>query len=211
MTTKRLLADQLLIKLDGGFPDIASKVLKEDLFLAIEQWINAKFKLKHFSETLASGESIPEGVSLATYTAIPLDTVNDKSIATLPIVPISLPRNLGVYDVNDGNGYSFIPLQRGQIQILGADFMLNTLLGQVCYDVVGKQIRFSQNIKLLGIDTVDMDLMVFDMDLYSETDPLPLPKDMEAQLVDDLYKSYVPVQSQPSLVSNYPIPNNNNQ
>lgn len=211
MTTKRLLADQLLIKLDGGFPDIASKVLKEDLFLAIEQWINAKFKLKHFSETLASGESIPEGVSLATYSSITVDTVNDKSVVTLPIVPISLPRNLGVYDINDGNGYSFIPLQRGQISMLGAEFMLNTLLGQICYDVVGKQVRFSQNIKLLGIDTVDMDLMVFDMDLYSETDPLPLPKDMEAQLVDDLYKSYVPVQSQPSLVSNYPIPNNNNQ
>lgn len=208
MSTKRLLSDEILIKLDGGFPDIASKVLKEDVFLAIEQWINAKFKLKHFSETLASGETIPESACLATYDNISLTTVNGKSVATLPVMPISLPRNLGVYDVNDGNGYSFIPLQRGQIALLGADFMLNTLLGQVCYDVVGKQVRFSQDIKLLGINEVSMDLAVFDMSLYNENDELPLPKDMEAQLIDDLYKSYVPVQSQPSLVSNYPIPNN---
>jgi hypothetical protein len=207
MSTKRLLSDAILIKLDGGFPDVASKVQKQDLFLAIEQWINSKFKLKHYSETLASGETIPENAALATYEGITVNTSNDKSIVTLPVMPISLPRNMGVYDVRSGE-YSFIPLQRGQISLLGADFMLNTLLGQVCYEIVGKQIKFSQNIKLLGIDTVDMDLMVFDMSLYSETDPLPLPKDMEAQLVDDLYKSYVPVQSQPSLVSNYPIANN---
>ena len=205
---KRFLADQILIKLDGGFPDVAAKTQKEDVFAAIEQWINAKFKLKHFQETLASGESIPEGASLATYTGIAVTNEGQKSVCTLPVMPISLPRNLGVYDINDGNGYSFIPLQRGQIGLLGAEFMTNTLLGQICYDVVGSKINFSQDIKVLGIDTVDMDLMVFDMSLYSETDNLPLPKDMEQQLIDDIYKSFAPVISQPAIDNNYPLPNN---
>ena len=78
MSTKRLLSDQILIKLDGGFPDVASKVQKQDLFLAIEQWINSKFKLKHYTETLTSGETIPEGASLATYESITVDTSKDK-------------------------------------------------------------------------------------------------------------------------------------
>jgi hypothetical protein len=29
--TKRFLADQILIKLDGGFPDVAAKTQKEDV------------------------------------------------------------------------------------------------------------------------------------------------------------------------------------
>lgn len=204
---KRFLADQILIKLDGGFPDVAAKTQKEDVFAAIEQWINAKFKLKHFQETLSSGETIPEGASIATYSAISVTSDGSFSYATLPVVPISLPRNMGVFDINDGNGYSFIPVQRGQIAMLGAEFMLNTLLGQVVYEVAGKTVKFSQDIKVMGKDTVDMDLMVFDMSLYGETDVLPLPKDMEQQLIDDIYKSFAPVISQPAIENNYPLPN----
>jgi hypothetical protein len=114
---------------------------------------------------------------------------------------------MGVFDINDGNGYSFIPVQRGQIAMLGAEFMLNTLLGQVVYEVAGRTIKFSHDIKLMGKDTIDMDLMVFDMSLYGETDILPLPKDMEQQLIDDIYKSFAPVVSEPAIENNYPLPN----
>lgn len=209
MATKRFLSDQVLIRLDGGFPEVAQSVQKQDVYAAIDQWINAKFKLKHFQETLSSGESIPEGASLATYEDITVTNEGQKSIAILPIMPISLPRNLGIYDINDGSGYSFIPLQRGQIGLLGAEFMQNTLLGQICYDVVGNKVRFSQDIKVLGMNTVNMDLMVFDISLYSETDTLPLPKDMENDLVNDLYKMFAPIQATPSLVNNYSLPTNN--
>jgi hypothetical protein len=203
--TKRLLSDQLLFKLDGSFPEVSMAVQKQDVWKAIEQWINSKFKLKHFQETLPTGETIPEGASLATYTGIAVTSSGDKSVCTLPVMPISLPRNMGVYDINDGNGYSFIPLQKGQINLLGQEFLANTLLGQICYEIAGMNVTFSQDITLLKMDTVNMDLMVFDMSKYSETDILPLPSDMEQQLLDDLYKMFAPIQPEPATVSNYPV------
>jgi len=205
--TKRFLADQILIRLTGGFPDVSEPVQKEDIFAAIEQWINSKFKLKHFQETLSSGETIPEGASIATYTNIPVVSGSTCATATLPIMPISLPRNLGVFDINDGKGYSFIPVQRGQIAMLGNDFIMDTLLGQVVYEVGNKQVKFSADITAFGKNTVNMDLMVFDISLYGETDTLPLPKDMEAQLVDDLYKMFSPITPEAAVDNNYPILN----
>ena len=205
--TKRFISDQVLLRLTGGFPDVAVAVEKFDIFPAIEQWINAKFKLKHFQETLSSGETIPEGVSIATYTGIAVTSATGCSYATFPITPISLPRNLGVFDINDGANYHFIPVQRGQIAMLGADFITDTLLGQVVYEVGNNRVKFSSDITLMGKNTVNMDLMVFDMSLYGETDTLPLPKDMEAQLVDDLYKMFAPITPEPAIDNNYPILN----
>ena len=89
--------------------------------------------------------------------------------------------------------------------MLGQEFLANTLLGQICYEIAGRNVTFSQDITLLKMDTVNMDLMVFDMSKYSETDILPLPSDMEQQLLDDLYKMFAPIQAEPATVSNYPV------
>jgi len=201
--TRRYIADQVLFRLDGSSPEVSQSVQLEDVYAAIGQWVNSKFKLRHLSDTLSSGESLPEGCALATYSDVAVSTDGDVASVTLPVMPIALPRNLGVYNVS-GGGYNFIPLQRGQIAMLGAEFMLNTLFGQVAYETVGKKIKFSKNIKLLGINTVDLDLMVFDMSLYNDTDALPIPSDMEFELVDTLYKMFAPVQAMPSVVSNFP-------
>lgn len=201
--TKRYLADQILFKLDASSPEVSQPVQLEDVYAAIGQWVNSRFKLRHLSETLSSGESLPEGSALATYSDIAVVSDGDTASAILPVMPISLPRNLGVYNVVGGN-YTFLPIQRGQIQMLGAEFMLNVLFGQVAYEVIGKKIKFSKNIKLLGINTVDIDLMVFDVSGYSETDQLPIPSDMESDLVGDIYKMFAPIQPMPSVVSNFP-------
>jgi hypothetical protein len=208
MATRRYIADQVLFRLDASSPEVSQSVQLEDVYAAISQWVNDKFKFRHLSETLSSGESIPEGSSLATYSDVAVVSDGDTASVTLPVMPISLPRNLGVYNVS-GGGYNFIPLQRGQLAMLGADFLLNTLFGQVAYEVVGKKIKFSKNIKLLGINTVDLDLMVFDMSIYNDTDALPIPSDMESSLVNDLYKMFAPIQPMPSVVSNFPQPMQN--
>lgn len=201
--TKRYLADQILFKLDASSPEVSQPVQLEDVYAAIGQWVNSTFKTKHYSETLSSGELIPNGATLATYSGVTVSTDGDVASVVLPVMPIALPRNLGVYNVS-GGGYNFIPLQRGQLAILGAEFMLNTMFAQICYEIIGKKIKFSKNIKLLGINTVDLDLMVLDMSLYGDNDQLPIPSDMEFELVDTLYKMFSPVQAMPSVVSNFP-------
>ncbi len=206
-TTKRIIADQTLFQLQGGWPNIAGAVQKQDIFKATEQWINSRFKLQQFNTTLASGETIPDNSALATYSNVVLTSTNKNNCtATLPVMPISLPRGLGVYDISDGKGTHYIPILKGQGALLTSDFLLNTLFDQVWYEQNGMNITFSMDLTLYGITTVEMVLMVFDMTQYSESDILPLPADMQMDLINDLVKMFAPVSPELGLVNNYPIP-----
>ena len=204
--TKRLVADQVGFRLAATFPDVAGAVQKQDIFKATEQWINSKFKLQHLSVTLPSGETIPEGASLATYSNVAVTSSNGKCTAILPVMPISLPRGVGLFDVNDGKGNSYIPILKGQGALLRSDYLLNTLFDQVWYEQSGKTITFSLDITLYGQNTVEMVLAVFDMAQYSEMDILPVPSDMEETMIAELYNMFAPIQVNPAIDSNYPIP-----
>ncbi len=208
ITTKRIIADAVLFRLAATFPDVAGSVQKQDVFKATEQWINSRFKLQHFNTTLNSGETIPDNASLATYQNITVTSGggNNKSTATLPIMPISLPRGLGVYDISDGKGVHYIPIQKGQGALLTSDFLLNTLFDQVWYEQNGLNITFSLDLTLYGVNEVEATLMVFDITQYSELDILPLPADFQGDLINDLYNMFAPVSTQPAIDTNYPLP-----
>jgi hypothetical protein len=201
MSTKRIIADQTMFRLNAGWPDIAQSTQKEDIFKALEQKINSLFKLQQFSVTLASGGTIPDNLAIANYEGITVTrTTNERSKATLPIMPISLPLNAGVHEIrplmsaaNNADrmlGFPFIPLQAGQFFLLSADTLLNDLMGQVGYEVQGKTVVFTKDLTSMGVSKVDMKLVVLDMSQYSETDLLPVPADMEDQLVNELVQQF---------------------
>lgn len=205
MSTKRIIADQVLIRLFGGLPDSAAPVQKYDIYKALEQKLNALFKLTHFNQTLPSGESIPDGLMIATYDNIAAtSSYSGKSKSTLPIMPISLPRGMGINEIrpilslntSDSNlilGNPFIPLMAGQEFLLQADNLLNDLLGQIGYTPNGKIVEYSKDITTFGMTKVSMKLVVFDMAQYNETDVLPVPADMEQQIVNELIAEFAPV------------------
>jgi hypothetical protein len=197
MVNKRTISDQVLFRIYGGDVDIASPVQKLDVFKATEQLINSIFKLEQFSQNLPSGETIPHGSMIATYTDVAVSAYGDIAKANLPIQPISLPKNIGVFDVRPAlslttiqNKQSFIPLARGQRELLRVDNFLSDLLGQVGYEVRNTDVVFTKNIALYGVTKVDFELVVFDMSLYSETDILPIPSSMEQDIIDKLYQMF---------------------
>jgi hypothetical protein len=96
--TKKLISDSVLYKLAGGVPPRAFPVHEQDIWAALDNKVNSLFKLKHFDTTLPSGETLPEAAMIATYEGVTVTSVDGgKSRATLPIVPISLPKNMGIY------------------------------------------------------------------------------------------------------------------
>ena len=120
MSSKRLISDQVLYRLSGGSPDVSFPVQKQDVWKALEQLVNSMFKLTQFSENLPSGETIPNGLSIATYESVDVSSYGDVSKATLPVIPIMLPKNMGIFDVrpamslpNVSGMFSFIPLAKG--------------------------------------------------------------------------------------------------
>lgn len=222
MATKRLIADMVLYKLAGGIPDASFPVNKLDIYDALEHKVNSMFKMQQFSVNLPSGGTIPENMALATYEDVAVTrTSNERSKCTLPIMPISLPRNAGINEirpvlnlVDSGDrmlGNPIIPLQAGQAFLLQADKLLNDLLGQWGYEVNGKTIIFTKDLTTYGITKVDMKLIVFDISQYSETDELPIPSDYTQQIEDELVKEFAPVTPENGLVNNFTNANQKTQ
>lgn len=206
MSTKKIISDQVLLKLSGGFVDNSFPVDERDIWKALEQKINDTFKLKHFSETLPSGETIPDSTMIATY---PNNTVtstsNGKSTTPLPINPISLPKNMGIFLIYDPNNpdIMFIPLQRGQLSLLKADTLLNDLGGQIGYEAKNNIITFTKDLTMLGISSVTQELCVFDISQYGISAILPVPADMEQMLVNELFEQFSKVVPESGLVNNF--------
>lgn len=206
MSTKRYISDQVNLKLAGGFPDSGFQVDERDIWAALEQKINGLFKLHQLDTTLPSGETIPENTMIATYEGIAVTSLgNGKATATLPIIPISLPKNVGIFLVYDAAypDNPFIPLQRGQNSLLKADTLLNDLIGQVGYEPKNNVLIFTKDITLLGVSTVTMELCVLDISQYTVTQELPLPADYNERIVNELVAQFAPVQPEQGLVNNF--------
>ncbi len=208
-STKYLLAEQVQTRLAGGL-GASQPVQNGDIVKAIEQIINSMFQMQYYNATLPTGETIPDNLMIAFYENIAVTTLGDKSQAELPIIPISLPRNMGVYRVTDNKDNDFIPVPLGQGALLKADKLLNDLLGNVWFEIRKNVVIFSKDILLLGIDTVNMYLIVMDISLYSDTEPLPIPASMEEEIVEKAFAKFVTVTSETGIVNNYTSAQKNN-
>lgn len=196
MANKRLLADQVKFRLEAGWPDINEAVLYDDIYVAIGQIVNSMFQMEHFSVTLPSGETMPDALSLATYDGVAVESLaNGRSRATMPVMPRSLPRNMGCFDIQDPNGFiSFIPLLPTQRILLKSQPLINDILGQVGFEVKSKVVEFTKDLRLLDIDTVTMQLVVTDISTFSEIDELPIPPNQEKAIIDELMKQFTGVE-----------------
>lgn len=198
MVTKYLLAEQVWFRLKGGYPDIDQSVQIEDIIAVIPQKVASILKMQHFSVTLPSGERIPENLMIATYNDVELTTLNGKrSQATLPIMPVSLPRNMGVYEVDRYDDFRcpFIPLMAGQNSLLRGQPMISGLLDQVGREVYGDKVILSEDLTIDNVSTIHMRLIVLDINAYDDYTKLPIPADYEEQLILDLVEQFSPRRS----------------
>jgi len=195
--TKRLISDQVRYRLEAGWPNISAAVQNEDIWKALEQRVNAYFKMQQFSVNLPNGETIPDNLCLAFYQNVLVSRhYNNTSKCTLPVMPVSLPRNAGIHliypvlnETETGEkiyGKPLIPLVHGQYELLQTDALLNDLMGRWGYIPNGINITITKDLTLFGITKLDMYLVVFDINNTDETTILPIPSDYEAQLVDEL-------------------------
>lgn len=190
MTTKYKLAEQVLFLLRGGKTPASIKI--ETVIETIGQYINTHFKQEHLTVNMPSGETIPEGIMLTYYDGLVPVQYKGVSKVTLPVTPISLPRNMGVYhvsrtsDINDG----FLPIQNGQLALIKGERLISDLLGQVGYTVYGNDLVFSKDLTTENGVTIIVGLVVMDISLLDDYDPLPIPADMEGQIIEDCVKLF---------------------
>lgn len=83
----------------------------------------------------------------------------------------------------------FIPLQAGQAAFIKEQNLINNLGGTVGYEVRDGYVIFTEDItKAKKVYHVDMQLVVMDLDHYGDFDLLPLPADMAAQIIQEVYQ-----------------------
>lgn len=189
------LAEQVYSLIEGGDPGVASSISLNELKISCAQVINQMLKTEYLSVNMKTGEAIPNGTVVARYENIPVvQTSNNKSKASLPVKPMMLPRNMGVWSVylEDSPEKEFIPLQMGQSNLLRSQLMINDLLGQTGYEVRGNDIYFTKDITDAGHPTsVIIEMIIMDISNYSDYDVLPVPPEMEWQVVQEVYKLYI--------------------
>jgi len=199
VTTIYRIAEQTLNLIEGGNPAAADSIDLPELKIACGQVINSLLKTEYFSVNVGMRETIPNGSVLGLYEGIEVFTSNGKSQAVLPIKPLKLPRNMGVwaiypkYTTSSNYDYDkeFIPLQMGQGGLIKSQPLINDLLGQVGYECFGDRIIFTKDIKSLYPDVVvAMRLAIMDIDQYGDFDALPLLPEQEWQVIQEVVKIY---------------------
>jgi len=154
MTTKYIIAEQVQMLLKGGNPSAASSVELSDIMRNIGQVVNSMYKTEQLSINMPSGETMPEGAMLATYEDIDVVSWKGVSKSTLPVMPISLPRNIGVYHIgldatSPGSGFAYLAISDTPVSIAegnsgATDFQFavvrsgnTTLAVNLSYNVIG--------------------------------------------------------------------------
>ena len=194
------IAEECKRLIEGGGDGVASGISLNELKISIGQVINQLLKIDYLSVNVKLlGEAIPNGSVLGLYEDIDVVSWNGKSKATLPIKPLKLPRNMGVFAVymkkkaNDNYDIEneLIPLQMGQFGLLKSQAMISDLLGAVGYECFGNDLIFTKDLKQLFPEIkLAMRLVIMDISQYGDFDLLPVLPEQEWLIKQEVVKMY---------------------
>lgn len=194
------LSESCFNLIEGGSPAVASSISFNELKIACGNVINQLLKVEHFQGNERMGEKIPNGSVLGWYESISGISWNNKSKFLLPIKPLKLPRNMGVFGVypkyTDLGDYEldkeWIPAQMGQTGLLKSQPLISNLLGQIFYENIGLDI-------ISNIDVVSLfpnmrlafRLAIMDISQYDDYEPLPILPEHEWSVIQQVYQMYI--------------------
>lgn len=198
-TTKGQMIERIRRILSGGFPSTRDRVRDAEIEKHMESAMNRVLKAEMFNVTYnMDGDSIPQGVMIATYSNLTATgTVNDPSYTVkIPVTPQYLPDGMGVFKVTVKNSLpsaELIPIPPGQYGILGGSGESSSLITQrIGYTWEGPNVRVWQTATLTTLAQLfEMQLCVVNLATLASDGVLPLTPDLEEAVVDAVVKAYV--------------------
>lgn len=193
------MAEEIKKMLDGGDSPLAANITYNEIKIAIGQVANQLLKIDYFSINGKMAETIPNGSVLGLYENVSCEIWNGRTQFTLPIKPIKLPRNMGVWAVypkyKTNENYQLdkelIPLQMGQGGLIKSQPMINDLMGQTGYEMFGDKGILTKNLKSIFPDLVlALRLVIMDISEYGDYDILPIMPEMEWDIKKEIVKMY---------------------
>lgn len=187
MITKGKITDQILRLYTGGSPNDEKEISRDDINLIVGQVINRLLKLEHASVNMANGDMYPPHTLITQYKITLSGFAHHEGhlidkFAKLPVMPISLPRNMGVWSVSM-SGTEFIPLQSGQETMISSQDQLQYLENQIGYYVEGDVVRFTKD---PSGSNINVRLLIVDPTVLGEYDYLAIPAEMEEAVIKEV-------------------------
>ncbi len=197
MITISAMSSIIQRRLSGGNVSYNLEITSKDIKGLIVQVVAKMLKME-VPGNFAFGDMFPPSTMIATYNSIAVTTYGtQRSISALPAYPISLPKTMGVWQVADMNNPDnlFIPLQSGQWGIINQMDYLPQMSGNTAYETEGLNIIYTTDITKNSpnpIVSVRIKLLVTDVRELGDWDLLPIPQDMEADVINTVYAMVAP-------------------
>ena len=191
-TTKAILSEQVqriyARFLDKDNPSDVADI--REVMLLVNQAINKILKLEVAESFKAGLVDIPK-CSLIQYTAsVTADATNNRSFITLPVIPLTLPLDMGIWSISASNAAMtpYIPIPAQDVLVFqGAN--LSYLEGQIGYYVQGKKVFFTKDITLAGngsISSVIINILASDFSQFADNDMLPISPEVESAVITEV-------------------------
>lgn len=173
----------------------SARVHINEIKLLVSQVASSVIKGDQLSVNMPNGDTIPNNCVLYTFENIPVTTANGKSKAKLPYIPVSLPNNMGVFQVMpmklvSGTQYTqwesqYVPIPASMYGVVSP---LNVLGTNVGYEVFGSDVYFTADLSAKGVSYVSMRLVGVALDSIDDYTILPLSADIQANVIDTVFK-----------------------
>jgi len=161
-----------------------------EVMLLVSQAINKILKLEVAESFKAGLVDIPK-CSLIQYTAsVTADAPNNRSFITLPVIPLTLPLDMGIWSISASNAAMtpYIPIPSQDVLVFqGAN--LSYLEGQTGYYVQGKKVFFTKDLTLAGngsISSVIINILASDFSQFADNDMLPISPEVESAVITEV-------------------------
>ena len=195
-TTKYILAEQIqrlyARYLDKNNP--SDEIDIREIKLLVYQSINKVLKLQVAESFKAGLVDVPK-CNLIEYTVstVIADTPNNRSYITLPVIPLTLPMDMGIWSITPLSGAMtpYIPIPAQDVLVFqGAN--LSYLEGKIGYYLQGKRVYFTKDITSAAngsVSSVLVNLVVSDLSKFTDTDMLPISPEVESAIIDDVLQT----------------------
>lgn len=182
MTTLYSISEQILKQFYGGVPSDDATVTMNEVKRLVNQVSMKKLGAQFYERLQMDDYSVP-GCMITTYRDLPIekDEVSGSLFTKLPVHPISLALDMGVYEVTDSANPTsdILPLRSGQFNLLGPEVIKR----QNWYIYEGDRITYSQSVANSNIEKVTVKLLVNDINKISDYEPYPITADIEADVI----------------------------
>ena len=195
---RKTLVEQIKRILVGGNPRASEQITNNEIKLAIGQAAARVLKAETAAIMLQFGGSAPHS-SICVYSENEVVAVNETySKVKLPVQPIGLPMNIGIFRVFKTGcfGQDIIPVEPGQLFIIAGVLSnkLATVTGDLLlYEPRGDYIILNKSKEEIN-DTIDLHLVVPDINSLGDYDVLPISADQESIIIAEVLKLFAAYQ-----------------